>query len=507
MGRQHTSYRQLSIRSSQVADEYDVIVIGAGVGGLVCGCYLTKFGARVLVIERHLIPGGLCSFFKRKGFYFDAGAHYFGSLGDTKSFGGLLLRALDLDVEFIQLDPVDIIHYPDRTIEIPANLAAHVEMLQRDFPAESDNIAAFFRAMLRIYRHFYRGRHASEVLAGYRWSTYQDVLDRFFQDSRLKSVLSAAVGYIGVYPNRVSTIAMAAMLMSYWYDGGYLARGGSQMLPDALMRRYVASGGEILLGTAVQRIVIDEENQATSVVLPDGRHVRARAFISNADARETFFRLIESSRVDLDYLESLRCCRVSASCFIVYLGLRCDDDMIRNQRGWHWDSYETNDPGNIPLYIATPTLEDRSLCPEGHHTLTATSLYNEPPGMEIGCSDELWREYKQRCEMETMARLERIIPGISGRVVVKESATRRTIHRYTMNSSGAMYGWEASPDQFWLNRLPLKTPVSNLLLCGHWAVTGPGVISVVACGFLAARSALDVLSGQRDGAPQAVSQS
>ncbi|MBI1924471.1 NAD(P)/FAD-dependent oxidoreductase [Candidatus Poribacteria bacterium] len=491
--RPRTSYRKLTLRPNQLEDEYDAIVIGAGVGGLVCGAYLAKFGAKVLIVERHWVPGGLCSFFKRKGFYFDAGAHYFGSLGDAKSFGGLLLRPLELDVEFIPMDPVDILHFPDETLELPGNIEWHTEFLQNRFPQERENIRAFFKKSLQIYRHFYRGKRDSEVLARYRWRSYQEVLDQYFHDVTLKSIFSATIGYIGVYPNQVSSISMISMMMSYFYDGGYLARGGSQALPDSIMRRFVAKGGNLILNTAVKRIVINEKNQASSVILASGKEIRARVIIANADAQQTFFQLIGEEYVDASYIRTLKRYRESNSCFVLYLGIECDSEMLRGKRGWYWDSYQMNHPENLPLYVAIPTLEDDSLSPQGYHILTATSLDNNPPDAdEQWYAGDLWVEYKQRREQETLSRLEGMIPGVSQRVVVKESATRRTIYHYTLNSHGAMYGWESSPDQFWLNRLPVQTPFENLFLCGHWTSAGPGVISVIASGLLVARTVREV---------------
>src|SRR5437773_1593431 len=163
--RPYTSYRKLSIRPSQVAKDYDVIIIGAGVGGLTCGAFLAKFGVKVLIVEHHSLPGGLCSFFKRKGFYFDAAAHYFGSIGDPKAFGGMLLSPLQLDLEFIHIDPVDILHLPDQTLILPASIESHIELLQNSFPQQQQNIRAFFKELLLIYRHFFRGTPNSQVLA------------------------------------------------------------------------------------------------------------------------------------------------------------------------------------------------------------------------------------------------------------------------------------------------------------------------------------------------------
>ncbi len=71
---------------------YDVIIIGAGISGLVCGCYLARAGMSVLIIEQHDKPGGYCTSFKRKGFLFDAAAHSFGSYRENGNFRRIILE-------------------------------------------------------------------------------------------------------------------------------------------------------------------------------------------------------------------------------------------------------------------------------------------------------------------------------------------------------------------------------------------------------------------------------
>ncbi len=60
--------------------DYDAIIIGAGIGGLVCGCYLAKAGMKVLIVEKNAQPGGYCTSFTRGGFTFDSCVHSLGSL-------------------------------------------------------------------------------------------------------------------------------------------------------------------------------------------------------------------------------------------------------------------------------------------------------------------------------------------------------------------------------------------------------------------------------------------
>jgi phytoene dehydrogenase-like protein len=78
-----------------------------------------------------------------------------------------------------------------------------------------------------------------------------------------------------------------------------------------------------------------------------------------------------------------------------------------------------------------------------------------------------------------MGRLRQILPGIDGHIVLKLSATSRTAFRYTMNSHGAMLGWEMSPDQLGAGRLPNETPFENFHMVGHWTRPGGGITPVM----------------------------
>ncbi len=495
--RKHWSgYRRCVVPAAEVAPRYDAVVIGAGIGGLVCAALLASNGCKVLLVERHKIPGGLCSFFKRKGFYFDAGAHYFGALGQPKSFVGLLLRQLKLELSFIPQDPVEILHFPDQVLELPANYFDYLEQLRRLFPEESEAITLFFDELLRVYRHQYRGQE-SELLVRYRGSTFQDRLDRFFSSPRLKGILGSSVGFVGVRPGEVSAAAMAAVIMSYHYEGGYLAEGGSQSLPDSLMWRLKDLGAHLLLDTLVSGLIVENGRRVAGVELASGQKVQAGIVISNADARHTFLHLIGEKYLDRDYRETLRSSRESNSLKVLYLGLKCDAGLLHGMRGWYFASDALNDPANGFRYIATPTLEDPSLAPPGHHILTVSSACTEPVEQDGEMYTEEWSRHREDYEAETLAWLGGIIPGILERVVTQDTATRRTFHHYTANSRGAVYGWDCGPGQFGRDRLGIETPFENMFLCGHWAEPGPGVASVAISGALAARRAMKSMEGAR----------
>lgn len=73
-------------RESILEARYDVIIVGAGIGGLTCGAALAKAGKKVLICERHAKPGGYVTSFQRAGFTFDGGLQSFGSNGLVSPF-------------------------------------------------------------------------------------------------------------------------------------------------------------------------------------------------------------------------------------------------------------------------------------------------------------------------------------------------------------------------------------------------------------------------------------
>src|SRR3990172_12590243 len=95
---------------------YDAIIIGAGISGLVCGCYLAKAGMKVLVVEQHDKPGGYCTSFRRHGFIFDAAAHSFGSYREGGNFRQIVADlGLDKLIKIARFNPSDLIIAPDFT--------------------------------------------------------------------------------------------------------------------------------------------------------------------------------------------------------------------------------------------------------------------------------------------------------------------------------------------------------------------------------------------------------
>ncbi|HBQ28306.1 MAG TPA: hypothetical protein DD719_02600 [Desulfotomaculum sp.] len=115
--------------------KYDVVIIGAGIGGLTCGALLTKNGFKALVIEQHSIPGGYCTSFKRNGFLFDAAVHFSEGLGEGGSFYQILKELkVEKEIELHKIDPLYRVFFGDESFSVSADLYEYISMLSKKFP-------------------------------------------------------------------------------------------------------------------------------------------------------------------------------------------------------------------------------------------------------------------------------------------------------------------------------------------------------------------------------------
>ena len=472
-----------SLNKSELKSKYDVIVLGAGIAGLICGTFLAKQGKKVLIIEQHSIPGGYCTSFKRKGFIFDAAVHHIGGCGKW-SVVGRCLKELDIDINFLQLDPMDSIHFPSFSIDVPAEIDDYVDLLKERFPSEREQLSLFFKEFIRLYRAtFSTERH--EMLIKYQNLTYKEMLDNFFTDEQLKMTLSAQWGYIGSPPHEVSAIGMCQMLVNYLKDGAYFPVGGTQNFADTITQKFIDYGGHIMLSSSAEKM-LTEDSIIKGVTTQKGEKISADTFVSNIDPKQTFFCLLDKNTVDDSFLSMIENMKESVSFFLLYLGLDDKIDLKGLKRGFYHTSNNLSFSGNDWFYISVPTEVDSSLAPDNKQIISVVVSSRD----NYDDIDD-WATYKDKMKEHTINYLENFVPDIQSHIEVIDAATPKTLHRYTLNSKGAAYGWAVTVDQTGPNRLPHTTPFKNLFLAGHWTNPGPGICAVVSSGWRVANMILN----------------
>ncbi len=472
------------LNKSEIKSKYDVIVLGAGIAGLICGTFLARSGKKVLILEQHSIPGGYCTSFKRKGFIFDAAVHHIGGCGKW-SVVGRCLKELGINVNFLQLDPMDSINFPSFSIDIPAEIDDYVDLLKKRFPSESENLSLFFKEFLGLYRATFSNKEKHKMIIKYQDLTFKEMLDSFLTNEQLKMVLSAQWGYIGSPPQEVSAIGMCQMLVNYLKDGAYFPIGGTQNFADAITQKFIDYDGHIMLSSKVVKLYT-EDNITKGVATERGKDIFADVIVSNIDPKQTFFSLMSKDAVDEAYLNKLDTMKESVSFFLLYLGLNSKIDLKGLKRGFYHTSTNTDFTDNDWFYISVPTDVDSSLAPENKQIISVVvSLRDNYDKIED------WPAYKDKMKEYTINYLENFVPDVRNHIEVIDSATPKTLYRYTYISKGAAYGWAVTVDQTWFNRLQHTTPFKNLFLTGHWTNPGPGICAVVSSGWRVANMILN----------------
>ncbi|MCP5008050.1 MAG: NAD(P)/FAD-dependent oxidoreductase [Planctomycetes bacterium] len=473
--------------------DFDVIIIGSGIGGLMSGGILTSKGLKTLIVEGNRTAGGYLSSFKRNGFVFDSTVDCVSGVNQD----GLIFKVLKLldvhnDIALIELDPIRGSIFPDIEISVDRDINAYVRKLVRLFPSEGAAVRGFFKKISMIYDVLQAeidafisgapppGRITLDMLR-LRDLPYNKLLDDFFSDYRLKAVLSDRCHYIGLPPSMVSSLAMITIIMSYFRLGAQRIQGGFQRLSDAFVKGIRNQGGTVVLGNGVKRIIMKGDG-CCGVQCDSGDEYTSKYVISNADFNLTFSSLL-GGRLSHIAEEMNDDHGISTSFFIVYAGVKGELKAYSNFG--YYPSYDieglfTHDTSfneDSHLGFAIASNEDKTRAPDGHHTMVFYEL--------VESSRE--RLDKSRCTEIVLTKAVKILPDIKDRIVVLDSATPHTLERYTKNLNGAAFGWRQIAG---LRSVP-KHGIHNLYIAGHWGDMGGGVLAAAYSG---AKAALDILS-------------
>ena len=177
-------------RKNNFDEEYDVVIIGAGIGGLTCGAYLAKQGRKVKLLEQHYVPGGCCSSFSRKGFKFDAGVLHITGGKDSGAFQRVL-SALELEHEIEFKEQYQRFIFPDYTLDSSRDPEYLPEKLKQSFPHETNGIIALFDTIKDIYSDISHLPALSPLLVKYKEKSFQELLDEHISDIKLKAIINA----------------------------------------------------------------------------------------------------------------------------------------------------------------------------------------------------------------------------------------------------------------------------------------------------------------------------
>ena len=494
---------------------YDAVIIGAGLGGLSCGAAFVRQGFRPVVIEKHFKPGGYATTFARPGgFVFDVSLHST-TVGERNGVHDLIQGFPEIKgIEFVPHKTLYRAIYPEHDIRVPSrDIAGYVKELSGLFPEEKAGIEGLVGDMQGLASDINKYSAAGgkvdmsrflqdyPTLAKTYGKTWGAMVDARITNPKLKAIFSALWGYYGLPPSKVSPYYYALPTVGYLQEGGYYPVGKSQKISDAFAKFIKDGGGEVILGTGVEKILV-KDGAAVGVRTADGREFGARVVVSNANAPDTFGKMLDEPDLAKTTLARMEKLSTSLSSFQVFLGLKKDlvrelglkDTEVFYNTGYDIEAdYSASVRGDFSNPGFGATLYDnlyKGYSPEGKNTLSIMNLqgfdhWEKYEADYFAGKKDAYRDEKNRMADILIDQAEKVLlPGLRKAIEIKEVATPLTNVRYTANTRGAIYGWDQTLDNSGPSRFPQKTPVKNLYLAGAWTNPGGGYAAVMPSGLM-----------------------
>ncbi|MEU7386905.1 phytoene desaturase family protein [Streptomyces tanashiensis] len=473
-----------------MSGDYDAIVIGAGNAGLTAAATLQQAGARTLLVERHNVPGGCATSFRRGRYEFEVALHQLsgiGAQGQAFSLRGLFegLGVAD-ELDFVQEHDLYRAVVPGRyDVTLPAEWGAATDALEKAFPGNRARVERFFDLVRNVA--FWqvaamRGTPAEQVdpvLFRQALRPVEDVLDEHFTDTDLKSVLSLYWTYVGQPPSRMAFQDLATVLFAYFEFKPWHVRGGSQAMSTAILGAFLRAGGEVRFHTAVEA-VLTRGGRVVGVRLDDGEEAGAADVVSNASLPVTYG-MLEGTDLPGAVRTDLASRRLGVSGFVLHMGL----DATPAELGFTTSTSFVNvDTDHERTYASTRSLEPaRGICVSSYdvapigfapagatHVSLMTLQYAD---VWDGVPADAYARVKYDYAQTLLDLVEHITPGIRDAIEEVDVATPLTMARYLGHPGGAIYGYDQDVTDTWQFRdTERRSHVPGLHLVGSWSSMG-----------------------------------
>jgi phytoene dehydrogenase-like protein len=459
-------------------NRYDVIIIGTGIGGLVCGNYLAKAGKKVLMFEKNNFPGGCCSSFISDGFFFDTGAHLLNEMGPSGSFKNILQElGIYNKTDYIPLNPLAVFYLGADTFIFNNDYRKCIHNLKSKFPKE--DFDSFFSLMNKDYISLYK------ILKN---NTFQDILDEYFKNPLLKALFYTFVFPVATFPERLSAIYGLAFVRSKLLSGYFYPKGGMQSISGRLAYNMHKNNKEIIFNNAVNKILV-KGKKVYGVIDSNNKKFYADIVVSNISPLNTFNMLTKATKLSSFEKKIVSKMDLTESAFVVHIGLKKKIDILSKQTLYFYSDtdisyHERNkmlflskSPSYKPLgFICMPIsiFQEEEYLRQRHSLNLLMVMYYKPKGF--------WDKYKEKFANAMIDEMEHIIPGFKDNIIFKKITTPTSIETFTGNNRGAVGGWAMTPEQTGPKSFPYQASIKNLYFVGHWTYPGSGISSAAISG-------------------------
>jgi phytoene desaturase len=506
-------------------DQYDAVIIGSGMAGLVCATRLTQAGLKVMVLEQHFIPGGATSMFSRGGFRFEAGGHRISGIRTPGAILYELYKSIGKEIKTHPLDPLYVVKLGDKVLPACKDLEQYQENLIRLFPQERAGICRYIQDLVTLSRsqqavQAARGKinllemiSKHRLFAQYSGKTSRQVLNHYFKNEQLVMMASMLGVYTTLPLERQSFLNFANMwAVHHLGEGMSLVEGGTDALIAPLVDFIVENGGEVVVSQPVEQILV-ENKRAVGVRTLSGTVVKTRVVISAASSEQTYLKLLDPALLPSAFCRKIKNQEPSGSLFQLFLGLSEQngsglentttfvgpypwDDPLKKVYEWDLDTITSmgvitvEGPEHAPSGCRSVNIS--CLCPYDHPQnwyLPADSTSNHRP-----VDRSRYRAFKNELAQKVIHNMERYLPGLKKRITVMETATPLTIERYTSATKGGLQGLAHTLEQSGNKRGTLTTPIPGLYHTGQYTFPGAGIVTVAVSADICSKIVLHELN-------------
>ena len=484
--------------------KHDAVIIGSGIGGLLCGVILSREGFDVCVVEKGRKTGGCLQNFTRGGLVFDTGVHYLGSLDDGQVLNTLFRYAgITGEVGFKRLadNGYDTMTFLDsgREYRHAIGYDRFVDELSADFPTERENIARYADKIRAINDSFPLNNLLMPGSAGPDMSIFStsvsDFLKSITPDRRLRDVLAGTnMLYAGMAEK--TPVFIHALVMHSYIMSAYKVIGGSEKIADLLADEIGANGGTILLNSEVVGMTQGADGNLESVTLADGVVIEGKNFIANIHPTAVA-EMMDPSRVRKTYIERMKSLENTISVFAVYAAMKegalpvlnTNHYCYRSDNVWLADTYEEKTWPEGFFLSSTPQTADetssRAVTILGYMKYEETEKWE---GTRVGRRGADYEEFKNVKREKMLDLVEKKFPSFRSGIDGVWTSTPLTYRDYTSTARGSMYGIFHDCTDFMKGHVTHKTKIPNLFLAGQNAslhgIFGVAVSSLLTCGSL-----------------------
>ena len=409
-------------------DEYDVVVIGSGLAGLTSANILGRAGYSVLLLEQHYKLGGMATWFKRPGGHiFDISLHGFpaGMIKSCRRYWTAEIADSIVQLENIRFDN------PMFSLTTTYNRENFTGLLTTRFGIGRDAVDGFFDAARGM--NFYDDQSM----------TTRQLFDKYFPGREdVIRLLMEPITYANGSTLEDPAITYGIVFSNFMSKGVFTFQGGTDRLIQLMHDELLRNGVDVRIKTDVERIRVAGDRVVGVDV--NGRSIKCRVVVSNANLRATIFKLVGEEYFDRDFVEEARAVRLNNSSTQVYMALKPDEEVDEST-------------GDLLFSSTAPVFRTDLLLSSDVTSRTYSFYYprtrpqSRPRTLIVSSTNARYEDWARLTPDEyqaakkdlvegTLDHLDRYVPDIRLRIDHAEAATPLTFQHYTKHLSGASFG-------------------------------------------------------------------